>query len=96
MPSNRDTFNTSCGNANKATVVTGVTHAASEQETLQANKCNVGYTLQNGNFANLDSSTRTANAARFNNWLARLQTAQASIAAAKDTLRNAGGDNAPL
>ena len=91
----RETYNASLITANKAVVATGIAHASSEQATRDASASVAGYTTQTGTFSSLDSATRNANAARFNNWLAREQTKQASIAAAKDTLRDAG-DRAPL
>jgi hypothetical protein len=93
--SNRDSFNTSCGNANQTKVATGLSNAVSEQTTIDAKLTVVGYTTQNGNFANLDSATRTANELRFLNALAREKARQSSVAAARDTLRTAG-DLAPF
>jgi hypothetical protein len=87
---NRDTYNTSCKSAETTKIAQSLVDSNSEQETLQANKCNVGYTLQSGNFANLDSATRTENLARFNNALARERARQSSISSAKDTLRGTG------
>ena len=93
--SNRDTYNTSCGNADKVVVSTGITHAISEQITIDAKLSVVGYTTQAGNFGDLDSATKTANALRLSNGLSREKTRQASVATARDTLRSTG-DLAPF
>ncbi len=90
----RDTYNTSCKNAETTKIAQGLIDVVSEQVTRDASASVVGYNLVNGNFSNLDSSTRSANEKRFLNALAREKTKQASIAAARDTLRNAGGDSA--
>jgi hypothetical protein len=91
--SNRDTYNSSCKSADATQVATGLTHAISEQTTIDASKSVVGFTLQTGNMANLETATRNANALRLSNGLARERARQASIAAARDTLR-ATGDGA--
>jgi hypothetical protein len=86
----RDTYNASVVSANTAVVATGISNAVAEQETINAKGVNVGYTTQTGTFANLDSATKTANALRLSNAFAREKAKQSSIAAARDTLRNAG------
>jgi hypothetical protein len=69
--------------------------ANSEQETIAANRQNVGYTTQAGNFANLDSATKTANALRLSDGFAREKARQAAVMVARDTLRTTG-DLAPF
>ncbi len=91
----RDTYISSVKSAETSKVATLVAADATKQETINANGCNVGYNLQTGNYANFASSVKNANIARWNTTFSVEQAKQASIAAARDTLRT-GGDLAPL
>lgn len=90
----RDTYQSSVKSAASAKTATLTANQATAQETINANGVNVGYNLQTGNYANLATAVKNANIAKWNADFAAEQTKQASIAAARDTLRNAGGDNA--
>lgn len=66
------------------------------QTTIDAVNSVIGYRSETGNNANLVSTTRAAAAARLEAYANAEKAKQASIALARDTLRTAGGDNAPF
>lgn len=90
----RDTYQSSVKSAEGSKVATVSTAETTKQETINASGVNVGYNLQTGNYANLAAAVKSANTAK----IATLNTAehakQVAINVARDTLRNAGGDNA--
>lgn len=95
MSSNRDTYNSSVKSAGSAKPATLTTNQAVAQETINASGCNAGYNLQTGNYANFNTAMKNAIAAKRDADFAAEQTKQASIALARDTLRNTG-DLAPF
>lgn len=86
----RDTYNASVVTAIVAKIASNAANATTAQETIAASGVNVGYTIQTGNFANLDSATRNANAAYAATRLKAEMVKQVAIQAAKDTLRATG------
>lgn len=92
--SNRDTFNASQVTAASTKVATVAAAVTAAQETINASGCNVGYTLQTGNYANLLASLKAATIAKANTLFAAEHAKQVAINVARDTLRNGGGDNA--
>ena len=93
--SNRDTYNASVKNAGPAKTATITMNQTVFQETINAMGVNVGYTTQAGNYANFATAVKNANMAKIAADNAAEATRQASIAAARDTLRGTG-DLAPF
>jgi len=90
----RDNFNGSVASA-EATKATSLQAAqASYVASLTAATCDIGYTLQSGNYAALAAATASANASKAASRLAAEQAKQSSIQVARDTLRGTG-DVAP-
>lgn len=86
----RDTFNSSVATASSTKAGTVAAAQTTAQTTIDASKSVVGYNLQNGNMANLQTATNNAIKALQATRLSAEQTAQAAIAVARDTLRNTG------
>jgi len=92
----RDTYISSVQSAHATKTATLSANETTRQATIDAKLSVVGYTLQSGNNANLLAAVSSANQAKRDADYAAEQAKQASIAAARDTLRNAGGDSAPF
>jgi hypothetical protein len=86
----RTTYAASVTAASAAQIAAVIATEMPFQETINAAGCNVGYSLQSGNYGNLAAAVKTANLAK----LAALNAAeiakQAAIAVARDTLRTTG------
>ena len=93
--SNRDTYASTVKAAEAVKVATVIAAETTKQTTIDMSKSVVGYTLQTGNFANLDAATKAANTAKLNSVFAAEQAKQAARDAARDTLR-AAGDFGPV
>jgi hypothetical protein len=93
---NRTTYEASVISAGPAKLATVATAITAHQTAIDAANSVVGYNLQTGNNATLRSTVATANAAKLEAFANAEKTRQASLAAARDTLRSAGGDNAPF
>jgi hypothetical protein len=83
----RDTYNATIASAAKTKVATELTNAMTQQEAINQSGVNVGYTLQNGNYANFATAVANANKARLAADYAAEAAKQASHALARDTLR---------
>jgi hypothetical protein len=83
----RDTYNSTIATATKTKVASELLNAMTQQEAINQGGVNVGYTLQNGNYANLKTAVDNANKARLAADLLAEQTKQSSHAAARDALR---------
>lgn len=90
----RDTYNATIAAAALAHAAARAAAFTVHQTTIDASNSVVGYNLQSGNYANLLSSVKTANAAKLEAFAAAERAKQASHAAARDTLRATGSDNA--
>jgi hypothetical protein len=88
----RDTLNSSISSAETTKAATLAAAELTKQETINAQGCNVGLKLQNGNSAYV-TAIANANAALFTSRQNAEIARQASLAVARDTLRNAGTDN---
>lgn len=86
----RDTYNSSVKSAGSVKTSSVNSAETAAQTTIDASLSVVGYTLQNGNYANLAASIKASIAAKQASLLAAEQAKQASIAAARDTLRGTG------
>lgn len=86
----RDTYNASVKSAATSKTVAVLAAETAQQETINASGCNVGYTLQTGNYANFAAAVKAANAAKIAALNAAETAKQMAIHAAKDTLRAAG------
>lgn len=93
--SNRDTYGASVASAAAAKTATVATAVSAAQTTIDAALTVVGYTTQAGNYATLLAAVKAAAIAKANSLFAAEQTRQATIAVARDTLRN-GGDVAAV
>jgi hypothetical protein len=93
--SNRDTFNASVKTAVATKIASDVSNEIARQETINQSGVNAGYNLQTGNYANLLAAHISARKAKLAADYAAEQAKQASLAAARDTLR-ATGDLAPF
>ena len=91
----RTTYTASVQSAEIAKVVTVTAAQTAFQETINQSGCNAGYNLQTGNYANFATAVKNANTARISSLNAAETAKQASIMAARDTLR-ATGDLAPV
>jgi hypothetical protein len=91
----RDVYNTSVSNAESAKAATIFAANTTFQEAINASGVNVGYTLQSGSYSSLATAIANANASRAATRYAAEQLRQATIALARDTLRNAS-DNGPF
>ena len=60
------------------------------QETVNASGCNLGYTLQSGNYSNFAAAVKSANSAKIASIDSAEKAKQASVAAARETLRGTG------
>jgi hypothetical protein len=58
------------------------------QEAANQSGVNVGYTTQGGNYTNFANAVKNANTTKANTLDTAERTKQASLAAARDTLRN--------
>lgn len=86
----RETYASSVKTAAQTKTATVSAAETAAQETINASGCNVGYNLQTGNYANLATATKNAIAAKLASVNAAEAAKQASIAVAKDTLRQSG------
>lgn len=91
----RDTYNNSVKTAAATQAGTIAVAQTTFQTTIDASKSVVGYTLQNGNFANLQIATSNAITALQASRLSAEMAKQAAIQVARDTLRSTG-DVAPV
>jgi hypothetical protein len=94
MPTARDTYNAAVQAAEKKKAATLAGATNTHQETVAASKHNVGYNNATGNFANLDSATKTANTAFQTTAQQAGHDAQVAINNARATLQ-ATGDTGP-
>jgi hypothetical protein len=65
MPTARETYNSSVTSANMVAAYNRTQREMAKQETIAQNKQNVGFTLQGGNMANLQTAINNANAGIF-------------------------------
>jgi hypothetical protein len=66
----------------------------SAQETINQSGCNIGYNNATGNYAAFAAAVKASNAARIAAINAAAAVTQATIAAARDTLRSTGDTGA--
>jgi hypothetical protein len=85
----RDTHNATVATATKTLVTTLTLNESVRQEACNASGCNIGTTLQGGNFAYV-AAVKAANLAKLASDYAAEAARQASLAKARDTLRDSG------
>lgn len=91
----RDTFIASVVTASTTKAATVAAAVATAQTTIDNSNSVVGYTTSAGNYGNLASAIKTANAAKLASIYAAEVAKQAAVALARDTLRTAA-DFAPF
>jgi hypothetical protein len=85
----RDTHNATVATAAKTLQVSNLNAELVRQEACNASGCNIGTTLQGGNSAYV-AAVKAANSAKLASDYAAEAARQASVAKARDTLRNSG------
>jgi hypothetical protein len=90
MSAARETFNASVKTAGQTALATVITAETTKQETINASGVNVGYTTAFGNYGNLAAAVKAANAAKLASIFNAEVVRQASVAAARETLRSTG------
>ena len=89
----RTTYEAAVSSAATTKAATVAAAELTHQTTIDANNSVVGYLPNGGNYGNLASAVKTANAAKLASIYNAEVAKQASFAAARDTLRNAGTDS---
>ena len=93
---NRSTYEAAVVAAGPAKLAAVAAAITTHQTTIDAVNSVVGYNNINGNNALLTSTSKTAAAAKLEAYANAEKAKQAAVAIARDTLRTAGGDNAPF
>ena len=88
----RTTYNSTVSSAESAKASTIATAELTRQEAINAVSCNVGTNLAFGASNSQIAAVKAANLAKLASLNLAEQTKQASLAVARDTLRNAGTD----
>ena len=91
MTAAKDAYTAALKAAAAAQQVTTTVNQMTAQETINAAGCNVGDNLQTGNYATFAAAVKAANQAKRDADFLALQAAQATAAAARETLRAADG-----